>query len=120
MTEPHEREPERDERLERHFRELREHDARRAPPFSRERRRRTRWFFAGSAGFAMAAAAAVAVLAIRSVAPRSTPPRGPKVVPTVVALRIDEPPLDFLLDSPQADFLGQTPSFDAPPPEPRP
>lgn len=119
MTEHDEREPKRDERLERHFRELREHDARRAPPFAL-RARRTRWLFAGSTGLAMAATAAVAVFVIRSVAPRPPAPTRPNLVPTSTAVIVSEPPLDFLLDTPQSDFLGQTPSFDAPPQEPRP
>ena len=115
-------EPRREPELEARFRELRAHDARRAPRFEQLARppmRTWRWI----APLALAAAALTALfLVVRGRAPHEGPtaPVSPTLVPTTTYVAIEPAPLDFLLDSPQSDFLGRTPSFDvAPVQEPR-
>ena len=120
-------EPPPDPELAERFRELRHDDGKRVPPFAvgaRRPRSRAVWIgvsaFAGAGALAAAAGAVVLFGSMRS-APEATPPPDTNLVPTVTIVRLDPPPLDFLLQSPQADFLGQSPTFDvAPVQEPTP
>lgn len=103
-------EPERDPALEERFRELRNHDARRAPSFTaiaRRPKRRARWLAGGGAAAALALAAAIAL----GVGSRAAPPRRPPIesVPNVTFVQLDPAPLDFLLAPPKS------PSFDVVP-----
>lgn len=115
MTDQPDLEPERDPALEERFRELRNHDARRAPAFAAivRRPKRRRWVAGGGVATALALAAAIALwIGTRSAAPTTTPvldPRDPNLVPKITIVQLDPAPLDFLLDPPKS------PSFDVVP-----
>lgn len=106
----------RDSALAERFQELRAHDQRHAPPFApslmtaRKPPRRSVVVFVGFGASVAAAAAAVALWIVPT--ERSPASVRPTLVQPVTVVRLEEPPLDFLLDDPQSAFLAKSPSFD--------
>jgi len=115
MTAQNDDEPPRDPALHERFRDLRVHDARRAPTFAAIQKRRPRRkgpLVAGAISAVALAAAVVLFMQTKGSVTRTAQVVDPKMVPTFTVVAVEPAPLDFLLDSPSSEFLGRSPSFD--------